>query len=73
MARARSDAIEAVVEFHDAFQQVILSEIERPIHRTDAPLEVSKQREFQITIDQGIPSGWDQQYPSIRITGFVLE
>ena len=67
------DAIEVVVEFHDAFHQVILREIERPIQRTDAPLEVTKQREFQITIEQGIPPGWDQQYPSIRITGLVLE
>jgi hypothetical protein len=67
------DAIEVVVEFHDAFHQVILREIERPIQRTDPPLEVTKEREFQITIEQGIPSGWDQQYPSIRITGLVLE
>jgi hypothetical protein len=67
------DAIEVVVEFHDAFHQVILRETERPIQRTDAPLEVTKQREFQITIEQGIPPGWDQQYPSIRITGLVLE
>jgi hypothetical protein len=67
------DAVEVVVEFHDAFHQVILREVERPIQRTDAPLEVTKQREFQITIEQGIPSGWDQQYPSIRITGLALE
>src|SRR5271154_7027745 len=67
------DAIEVVVEFHDAFHQVILREVERPIQRTDPPLEVTKQREFQITIEQGIPPGWDQQYPSIRVTGLILE
>jgi hypothetical protein len=67
------DAVEVVVEFHDVFHQVILRETERPIQRTDAPLEVTKQREFQITIEQGIPSGWDQQYPSIRVTGLILE
>jgi hypothetical protein len=67
------DAVELVVEFHDTFHQVILRETERPIRRTDEPLGVTKQREFQITIEQGIPPGWDQQVPSIRITGLVLE
>ena len=62
-----------VVEFHDQFHQVILRETQRPIQHTDPPLEVTKQREFQITIEQGIPSGWDQQYPSIRVTGLILE
>lgn len=67
------DAVEVVVEFHDQFHQVILRETQRPIQHTDPPLEVTKQREFQITIEQGIPSGWDQQYPSIRVTGLILE
>ena len=67
------DAIEVVVEFHDPFHQVILRETERPIRRTDMPLRVGEQREFQITIEQGIPSQWDQQYPSIRVTGLSLE
>jgi hypothetical protein len=67
------DAIEVVIEFHDAFHQVILRETERPIRRTDMPLRVAEQREFQITIEQGIPSQWDQQYPSIRVTGLSLE
>jgi hypothetical protein len=67
------DAIEVVVEFHDPFHQVILRETERPIRRTDMPLRVAEQREFQITIEQGIPSQWDQQYPSIRVTGLSLE
>ncbi len=67
------DAVEVVVEFHDQFHQVILGETQRPIQRTDPPLEVTKQREFQITIEQGIPPGWDQQYPSIRVTGLILE
>jgi hypothetical protein len=67
------DAIEVVVEFHDPFHQVILKETERPIRRTDQPLRVAEQREFQITIEQGLPSSWDQQYPSIRVTGLTLE
>ena len=67
------DAVEVVVEFHDPFHQVILKETERPIQRTDQPLRVAEQREFQITIEQGLPSSWDQQYPSIRVTGLILE
>lgn len=67
------DAIAVVVEFHDSFHQVILRETERPIRHTDMPLRVAEQREFQITIEQGIPTQWDQQYPSIRVTGLSLE
>lgn len=67
------DAVEVLVEFHDAFHQVILRETGRPIRRSDQPLRVGEQREFQVTIEQGLPSQWDQQYPSITVTGLVLE
>lgn len=67
------DAIEVLVEFHDPFKQVILKDTLRPIHRSDAPLKVAEQREFNLAIDQGLPSTWDQQYPSIRITGLILQ
>jgi hypothetical protein len=67
------DAVEVEIEFHDPFHQVILKETERPVRHSDQPLRVGEQREFQITIEQGIPSAWDQQYPSIRITGLTLE
>ena len=65
-------AIEIQVEFHDQFKQVILKDTLRPIRRSDAPLKPSEQREFNLTIDQGLPSTWDAQYPSIRITGLVF-
>jgi hypothetical protein len=61
-----------MVEFHDEFKQVVLKETERPIRRSDAPLKAGEQREFNLAIDQGLPSTWDQQYPSIRVTGLVL-
>lgn len=67
------DAIEVLVEFHDPFKQVILKDTLRPIRRSDQPLKVGEQREFNLTIDQGLPSTWDQQYPAIRITGLILE
>ena len=65
-------AIEVLVEFHDQFKQVILKDTLRPIRRSDPPLKATEQREFNLAIDQGLPSTWDQQYPSIRITGLVL-
>jgi hypothetical protein len=65
-------AIEVQAEFHDQFKQVILKDTLRPLRRSDAPLKPGEQREFNLAIDQGLPSTWDQQYPSIRITGLVL-
>jgi hypothetical protein len=66
-------AIEVLIEFHDPFKQVILKDALRPIRRSDSPLNVGEQREFNLAIDQGLPTTWDQQYPSIRITGLILE
>jgi hypothetical protein len=65
-------AVEVLVEFHDQFKQVILKDTLRPVHRSDAPLKAAEQREFNLAIDQGLPTTWDQQYPAIRITGVVL-
>jgi hypothetical protein len=66
-------AIEVRIEFHDEFKQVILKDTQRPLRRSDAPLKPAEQREFNLAIDQGLPSAWDQQYPAIRITGLVLQ
>jgi hypothetical protein len=66
-------AIEVLVEFHDQFKQVVLKDTLRPIKRSDTPLNVGEKREFNLAIDQGLPSTWDQQYPSIHVTGLVLQ
>jgi hypothetical protein len=66
-------AVEILVEFHDQFKQVILKDTLRPIRRSDAPLKVGEQREFNLAIDQGLPTTWDQQNPAIHITGLVLQ
>ncbi|MGA3293479.1 MAG: FxLYD domain-containing protein [Candidatus Acidiferrales bacterium] len=66
-------ALEATVEFHDPFNQVILRDTQRLIEPTDQPLGAGEQRGFQITIEQKIPSEWDQQYPTVRVTGLVFE
>ena len=66
-------ALEVTVEFHDPLNQVILRQSDRLIEPTDQPLGPKQQRSFQVTIDQRLPAEWNQQYPSIRVTGLVLE
>jgi hypothetical protein len=65
--------IEVAFEFHDPFNQVILRDIQRLIEPKAEPLSVGHSRDFQITLGEHIPSQWNQQYPSIRVTGLVLE
>jgi hypothetical protein len=66
-------ALQVTVEFHDPFNQVILRQSDRLIEPTDQPLGPKQQRNFQVTIEQRLPAEWNQQYPSIRVTGLVLE
>ena len=66
-------ALELTLEFHDQFNQVILRETQRAIDLTAAPLPPGQQRDFQITVEQHVPSTWNQQYPSIRVSGLVLQ
>jgi hypothetical protein len=66
-------ALELTLEFHDQFNQVILREKQRAIDLTGPPLPAGQARDFQITVEQHIPSTWNQQYPSIRVSGLVLQ
>jgi hypothetical protein len=67
------EGLEVTLAFHDQFNQVILRETERVVELTAAPLAPGQQRDFQITIEQPIPPEWNQQYPSIRVTGLDLK
>jgi len=60
------------LEFHDPFNQVILRETQRVIGPAAQPLRGGGRRAFQITFEH-IPSEWNQQYPSIRVTGLIFE
>ncbi|MGH9737387.1 MAG: DUF2393 family protein [Candidatus Acidiferrales bacterium] len=66
------EALEVLVEFHDPFKQVILKGTRRMIPVGSQPLGPGKQREFDLTFEQ-LPAEWNQQYPTIRITGLVLQ
>jgi hypothetical protein len=65
-------ALEVTLEFHDPLNQVVLRETQRLIGRSAKPLEGGQRQPFQITLDH-VPATWDQQYPSIRVTGLILE
>jgi hypothetical protein len=66
-------AMEVSVEFHDPFHQVILRETHRVISAPAAPLGPKQQRQFSTTFFEHLPAEWDQQYPTIRVTGLVLQ
>ncbi|MGH9748128.1 MAG: FxLYD domain-containing protein [Candidatus Acidiferrales bacterium] len=64
-------ALEVTVEFHDPFNQVILREAEQLVGAKDQPLGGGQRRDFQVTLEH-VPVEWNQQYPSIRVTGLIL-
>lgn len=64
--------LEITLEFHDPFNQVISREKHRAIGPGARPLPGGGQRAFQVTLEH-IPSEWNQQYPSIRVTGLVFQ
>jgi hypothetical protein len=64
-------ALEVTVEFRDPFNQVILRETEQLVSPKGQPLGGGQRRDFQITLEH-VPVEWNQQYPSIRVTGLML-
>jgi hypothetical protein len=64
-------ALDVTLEFHDPFNQVILRENESLIGPKDQPLGGGQRRDFRITLEH-VPPEWNQQYPSIRVTGLIL-
>ena len=65
-------ALEVTLEFHDPIKQVVLRETRRLPEVSARPLDGGQRRPFQITLDH-VPATWDQQYPSIRVSGLILE
>jgi len=65
-------AVELTVEFRDPFKQVILREKQRVITQQDRPLPGGLRQPFQITFEH-IPDEWNHEYPSIRVTGLLLD
>jgi hypothetical protein len=66
-------AMEVTVEFRDALNQIILRDSQFVIApNADPPLNAGLSREFQITLEH-VPAEWNQEYPSIRVTGLILQ
>lgn len=65
-------ALEATFEFHDPFNQVILRETRTLIAPKTQSLVRGAQQPFQIVIEH-VPVEWNQQNPTIRVTGVVLQ
>ncbi len=61
-----------VMEFRDPFNQVVLRDTEQLIPPGSAPLGPGQQRDFQITLEH-VPAQWNQQVPSFRVTGLLLQ
>jgi hypothetical protein len=65
-------AIEVTAEFHDLIQQVVLRETVRLFPPAAGPLAPGRERTFQLTFER-VPSSWNQQPPSIRVTALDLQ
>lgn len=64
--------MEITVEFRDQFDQVVLREVQRVLGAKAEPLNGGFRRDFELTFEH-IPDDWNRQYPTIRVTGLVLE
>jgi hypothetical protein len=64
--------LEATFEFHDPFNQVILRETRTLIVPKTQSLVHGGQQPFQIVLEH-VPAEWNQQSPTIRVTGLVLQ
>ena len=64
--------VEVAFEFHDPFNQVILRETRRLLGPGAKPIAGGQRSDFQVSLEY-IPAEWNQQYPTIRITGLQLQ
>ncbi|MGD0306942.1 MAG: FxLYD domain-containing protein [Candidatus Acidiferrales bacterium] len=65
-------AIQVQIEFRNTLDQVVLRENESLIPPDAEPIPAGQRRDFQVTLEH-LSEEWNHQYPSIRVTGLVLE
>ena|ERR1700690_383081 len=65
-------SLQVTIEFHDQFNQTVLRDSELLIPPGAQPVAAGQMRDFQVILER-IPSDWNRQYPSIRVTGLVLK
>ncbi|MBI1750487.1 MAG: hypothetical protein HY234_03585 [Acidobacteria bacterium] len=67
--------IELTTEFRDQFNQVVLRDTQRPFGtatKAGEPLPAGQRRAFQLTFEH-VPADWNREYPTIRVSGLILE
>ncbi len=64
--------VEVTLEFRDQFNQVVLRETRPLLGARARPLGGGERRGFQVSLEY-VPEAWNQQYPSIQVTGLQLE
>lgn len=64
--------IEVTLEFHDPFNQVVLRDKQRLFGANAVPLPPHDRRDFQLGYET-LPAQWNQAYPTVRITGLLLQ
>jgi hypothetical protein len=65
-------AMQVEIEFRDGLNQVVLRETESLIPPDADPIPAGQRRPFQVTLEH-LSSEWNHQYPSIHVTGLVLQ
>lgn len=65
-------ALVVVIEFHDPFNQVVLRDAPQLIGLRSTPLGPGQHRDFEVTLER-VPAQWNQQVPTFRVTGLVLQ
>lgn len=65
-------ALEVSIEFRDTLNQVILRETQELIVAGTDPILAGQRRDFQVTLEH-LSTEWNQQYPSIHVTGLLLQ
>ena len=65
-------AIQVQIEFRNTLNQVVLRENESLSPPDAEPIPAGQRRDFQVTLEH-LSEEWNHQYPSIRVTGLVLE
>jgi len=63
--------IEITLEFHDPFGQVVLRDRQRLFLPTAPPMSPGDTRDFQVPYEH-VSAEWNNVYPSIKVTGVIL-
>jgi hypothetical protein len=64
--------VEVTIEFKNSMSQVGLRETRKLLGPGAAPLLGGDHRDFSVTLE-AVPSDWNHEYPTIRVTGLQLE